>query len=103
MSGSVTKFLLDTSALAKLYHEEARSEYPERLVERSGSRFFNLAPVSDRSESVLSLKLRTGEIGLGQAATTRRLAFWQPTVQTMGCARWTRFSWRSPWTSKRPG
>jgi len=68
----LTNFLLDTSALAKLYHEEAGSEYLERLLERSGSRFFISRLSLVELESVLSIKLRTQEISSGQAAIARR-------------------------------
>jgi predicted nucleic acid-binding protein len=69
----VPSCFLDTSALAKLYHQEAGSQYVERLVERPGS----MVVVSRLSlieiESVIAIKVRTGELdAAGQDLSRRR-------------------------------
>ena len=70
----MSNYFLDTSAFAKLYHQEAGSEYVERLVEEKGSS----AVVSRLSlveiESVIAIKVRTGELDIaGQDLFRRRL------------------------------
>jgi uncharacterized protein with PIN domain len=70
----LTSCFLDTSALAKLYHEEAGSEYVERVVSQPGSR----AVVSRLSlvemESVFAIKIRTGALDEnGRSLALRRL------------------------------
>ena len=67
-------YFLDTSAFAKLYHQEAGSEYVEHLVEQKG----NLAVVSRLTlveiESVIAIKVRRRELdSLGQDVFRRRL------------------------------
>ncbi|MSV27380.1 MAG: PIN domain-containing protein [Bryobacterales bacterium] len=67
-------YFLDTSAFAKLYHQEAGSQYVERLVEQKGS----TAVVSRLSlveiESVIAIKVRIGELdAAGQHLSRRRL------------------------------
>lgn len=65
-------YFFDTSACAKLYHREAGSDYMDRIVGQRGS----LAIISHLSivelESVLSIKMRTGEIDEQHAEVARR-------------------------------
>ena len=65
-------YFLDTSACAKLYHKELGSDYMERILLQSGS----LAIISHLSivelESVLSIKVPTGEINEQQVEVARR-------------------------------
>lgn len=65
-------YFFDTSACAKLYHKEPGSDYVERIIVQSGS----LAIISHLSivemESVLSIKVRTGEINEQQVEIARR-------------------------------
>jgi predicted nucleic acid-binding protein len=65
-------YFLDTSALAKRYHQESGSEYMDRLLERQGSRSLisNLSIVE--LESVLAIKTRTGEIDSQALEIARR-------------------------------
>lgn len=70
----MANYFLDTSAFAKLYHQEAGSEYVEHLVEQKG----NLAVVSRLTlveiESVIAIKVRRGELDSpGQDVFRRRL------------------------------
>lgn len=55
-------YFLDTSAFAKLYHQEAGSDHVEALIEQTGS----IAVVSRLAlveiESVFAIKVRTGEM-----------------------------------------
>jgi predicted nucleic acid-binding protein len=65
-------YFFDTSACAKLYHKKPGSDYVERVIVQSGS----LAIISHFSivelESVLSIKVRTGEINEHQVEIARR-------------------------------
>ncbi len=65
-------YFLDTSALAKRYHKENGSEYMDRVLEQPGSRSLisNLSIVE--LESVLAIKMRTGEINLQSLEIARR-------------------------------
>jgi uncharacterized protein len=70
----LTGYFLDTSALAKLYHEEIGSEYVESILNRPGSK----AIVSQLSlvemESVFAIKVRTGALDeSGRSLALRRL------------------------------
>ena len=56
------KYFLDTSALAKLYHNEAGSEYMDRILKETGSQFVVSRLTIVEMESVLATKVRTGEI-----------------------------------------
>ncbi len=56
-------YFLDTSALAKLYHRESGSEYMDWIVTESGSRSIISRLSIVEIESVLAIKVRTGEIG----------------------------------------
>jgi len=65
-------YFLDTSALAKLYHKEIGSEYVDRIVREpgSGSMISRLSIVE--MESVLAIKVRTGEIDQPDVEIARR-------------------------------
>ena len=65
-------YFLDTSALAKRYHEENGSDYMDRILEQPGSRSLisNLSIVE--LESVLAIKTRTGEINQQSLEIARR-------------------------------
>jgi predicted nucleic acid-binding protein len=56
------KYFLDTSALANLYHNEAGSEYMDRILKETGSQFVISRLTIVEMESVLATKVRTGEI-----------------------------------------
>jgi predicted nucleic acid-binding protein len=65
---------LDTSALAKLYHEEAGSEYVERIVGQPGSRGFVSRLSLVEMESAFAIKVRTGALDeTGRSLALRRL------------------------------
>jgi len=55
-------YFLDTSALAKLYHKESGSEHMDRLLEQRGSQSLISHLSIVEIESVLAIKMRTGEI-----------------------------------------
>jgi len=55
-------YFLDTSALAKLYHKEIGSEHMDRILEERGSRSIISHLSIVEMESVLAIKMRTGEI-----------------------------------------
>ena len=65
-------YFADTSALAKLYHQEAGSEFMGRIVSAAGSHTFVSHLAMVEMESVLALKSRTGEIDKRQFETARR-------------------------------
>src|ERR1017187_3608590 len=71
-SADLPNYFLDTSALAKRYHKENGSEYMDRVLEQPGSRSLisNLSIVE--LESVLAIKMRTGEINLQSWEIARR-------------------------------
>ena len=58
----MANYFLDTSALAKLYHQEAGSDYIDRIVEQTASRSLISRLSIVEFESVLAIKTRTGEI-----------------------------------------
>ena len=65
---------LDTSALAKLYHEEPGSEYVERIISRPGSKGIVSRLSLVEMESVLAIKVRTGVLNEnGRSVALRRL------------------------------
>ena len=67
-------YFLDTSAFAKLYHQEAGSEYVARLVEQPGSNAVVSRLAVLEIESVFATKFRTGELdAFGQEACRRSL------------------------------
>jgi uncharacterized protein len=64
-------FFIDTSALAKLYHEEPGSDYMERLFERQTEHRLIISPLTlVEMESVLAIKMRTKKLD----QTTRLVA-----------------------------
>ena len=63
----MANYFLDTSALAKLYHQESGSEYMERIVTEPGSGSINSRLSIVETESVLAIKVRIGEINQPQA------------------------------------
>lgn len=65
-------YFLDTSALAKLYHQEAGSEYVDRVISEPGSRCTISRLSIVEMESVFTIKVRTGEIGEAQAEVAKR-------------------------------
>ena len=65
---------LDTSALAKLYHEEPGSEYVEHIVRQPGSTGIVSRLSLVEMESVLAIKVRTGALDeIGRSIALRRL------------------------------
>lgn len=65
---------LDTSALAKLYHEEPGSEYVERIVSQPGSKGIVSRLSLVEMESVFATKVRTGALDEnGRSIALRRL------------------------------
>jgi uncharacterized protein with PIN domain len=65
-------YFVDTSALAKVYHQEAGAEFMRRIVSDPASRSFVSHLAIVEMESVLSIKARTGEIDERQVETARR-------------------------------
>lgn len=65
-------YFVDTSALAKLYHKEAGSEYMDRILKEPGSRSLISRLSIVEMESVLPIKVRTGEIDQQDVETARR-------------------------------
>lgn len=65
-------YFLDTSALAKRYHNESGSEHMDRIVEQPGSRSLISHLSIVELESVLAIKMRTGEIDEPGAEIARR-------------------------------
>lgn len=67
-------YFLDTSALAKLYHQEDGSQYVERLAAVGGSNAIISRLSLVEMESVLAIKVRTGELDAeGRELARRRL------------------------------
>ena len=65
---------LDTSALAKLYHEELGSAYVERIVSQPGSKGVVSRLSLVEMESVFAIKVRTGALNEnGRSIALRRL------------------------------
>jgi uncharacterized protein with PIN domain len=60
----VPNYFLDTSAFAKLYHQEAGSEYVEHLVEQKGSSAVISRLSLAEIESVIAIKVWTRGYGL---------------------------------------
>lgn len=65
-------YFLDTSALAKLYHREAGSEYMDRILTEPGSRSLISRLSIVEMESVVAIKVRTGEASHQDAEIARR-------------------------------
>jgi predicted nucleic acid-binding protein len=68
----VSGYSLDTSGLAKLYHQEDGSLYVERLVAVRGSNTIISRLSLVEMESVLAIKVRTGELDAGGRELARR-------------------------------
>jgi predicted nucleic acid-binding protein len=65
-------YFVDTSALAKLYHQEAGSEFMGRILSEPGSRSIVSHLAMVEMESVLAIKARKGEIDERQVEIARR-------------------------------
>ncbi|PYS26552.1 MAG: hypothetical protein DMG11_19490 [Acidobacteria bacterium] len=65
-------YFLDTSALAKLYHQESGSDYMDRILEQQGSRSLISRLSIVEFESVLAMKVRTKEIDQPALEVVRR-------------------------------
>jgi uncharacterized protein len=69
----VPGYLLDTSALAKLYHQESGSDYVERILNEQGSKGVISRLSLVELESVLAIKVRTGVLNpTGRTIALRR-------------------------------
>jgi predicted nucleic acid-binding protein len=69
----VSGYFLDTSAFAKLYHQEPGTDFVERIVGAPGSAVVSRLSLIE-IESVFAIKVRTGELDLaGQELARRRL------------------------------
>lgn len=66
-------YFLDTSALAKLYHQEPGSDYVEQILNQRGSQGIMSRLSLVEFESVLAIKVRTGVLDtMGRAIALRR-------------------------------
>lgn len=65
-------YFVDTSALAKLYHQETGSEYVARLLSQSGSKSVISRLSLVEFESVLAIKVRTGVLQVADGAVAQR-------------------------------
>ncbi len=66
-------YFLDTSAFAKLYHQEAGSDFIEQMVGIPGSAVISRLALIE-IESVFAIKVRTGQLDpSGQVLARRRL------------------------------
>jgi predicted nucleic acid-binding protein len=67
-------YFLDTSALAKLYHEELGSDYVERILNQPGSKGVISRLSLVEMESAFAMKVRTGVLNeSGRSLALRRL------------------------------
>ena len=67
-------YFLDTSALAKLYHEEPGSDYVESILNQPGSKGIVSRLSLVEMESVFAIKVRTGALDEnGRSLALRRL------------------------------
>jgi predicted nucleic acid-binding protein len=66
------RYFLDTSALAKLYREEAGSDFVDRVFSEPGSQHIISRLTILEMESVFVLKARTGEIDQQAVLIARR-------------------------------
>ena len=67
-------YFLDTSALAKLYHEELGSDYVESILNQPGSKGMVSRLSLVEMESVFAIKVRTGALDEnGRSLALRRL------------------------------
>jgi len=65
-------YFVNTSALAKVYHQEGGADFMRRIISDPASRSFVSHLTIVEMESVLSIKARTGEIDERQVETARR-------------------------------
>ena len=68
----MANYFLDTSALAKLYHQETGSDDMDRILEHTGSRSLISRLSIVEFESVLAMKVRSGEIDQPALQVARR-------------------------------
>jgi predicted nucleic acid-binding protein len=67
-------YFLDTSALAKLYHEETGSDYVESILDQPGSKGIVSRLSLVEMESVFAIKVRAGALNEnGRSLALRRL------------------------------
>ena len=66
------RYFLDTSALAKLYHNEAGTEFVDRIFSGPASQHVISRVTIVEMESVFALKARTGEIDQQAVLLARR-------------------------------
>ena len=70
----MARSFLDTSALAKLYHEELGSDYVESILNQGGSKGIVSRLSLVEMESVFAIKVRTGGLDEnGRSLALRRL------------------------------
>jgi hypothetical protein len=81
-------YFLDTSALAKLYHREDGSQYVEWLVGVRGSSTIISRLSLVEMESVLAIKVRTGELDAGGREGSRSFNATFPRTGTMCDSTW---------------
>ncbi len=65
-------FFVDTSALAKLYHQEIGSDYLERLLQQPDARLTISRLSIVEMESVFAMKVRAGQLDLANLEVARR-------------------------------
>lgn len=68
----MSRYFLDTSALAKVYRKELGSDFVDRIVSEPGSERLISRFTILEMESVIALKFRTGEIDEQSLLMTRR-------------------------------
>lgn len=69
----MANIFLDTSALAKLYHQELGSDYVESLLEAQGANRIFVSPLSlIEMESALATKARTKQLSQAGVEVARR-------------------------------
>ena len=68
----MAKYFLDTSAVAKLYRSELGSEFVDRIFSERASQHLISRLTIVEMESVLALKVRTGEIDQQAVLVVRR-------------------------------
>jgi len=68
----VPGYFLDTSALAKLYHQETGSHYVERILNEPGSKGIISRLSLVELESVLAIRIRTGVLDPTSRTTAQR-------------------------------
>jgi PIN domain nuclease of toxin-antitoxin system len=68
------KYFFDTSALAKVYRQEIGSDFVDRVLSEPGSQHLISRLTIVEMESVLALKVRTGEIDQQAVLIARGIA-----------------------------